>query len=985
MLLSLLFTAVFFALQSVAVPASKPASFIRGYDKRDALQDVVTWDKHSLFVHGERVMIFSGEFHPWRLPVPSLWIDIFQKIKALGYNTVSFYVNWALLEGKPGEFTAEGVFAYEPFFEAAKDAGIWLIARPGPYINAEVSGGGFPGWLQRLPGALRTSASDYLNSTDLYVSSIARIIAKAQITNGGPVILYQPENEYSGGKGIPFPNGEYLEYVETQVRKAGVVVPLINNDAWSNGIAAPGTGKGQIDIYGYDNYPVGWTCSEPTAWQVDGLRTDLYSTHEMQSPYTPHAIPEFQGGASVSWGSVTLDHCAELVSHEAERVFYKNNYASGVTIMNLYMTYGGTNWGNLGYSGGYTSYDYGAVIAEDRTITREKFSEAKLQAQFLKVSPAYLTAVPASLSTSLYSNTADISVTPVIEAASNTSFYVVRHSVFNSTITTSYNLKITTRNGALTLPQLGGRLTLSGRDSKIHVTDYDVGGTNLLYSTAEVFTWKNFTSGTVLILYGGPGELHEAAITTTATSSIVEGTNVQTKYVNGALVMQWHTTSSRRIVQVGNLLVYILDRNSAYNYWVPDLGDGRSVIVKAGYLIRTAYTAGDTLHLTGDFNATTSIEVIGASNKRLKVNGKTVDITISSTGALSGIVQYNAPSFNLPNYAQLHWKSIDALPELQTNYDDHAWVSADHKTSTNPYRNLTTPTSLYSSDYGFHAGSLLYRGHFVATGSETTLSVHTQGGVAYGVSAWLNGTTLGSYAGTGYNGDYNSTYSLGNLVEGKSYVITILIDNNGYDENWWCGADDMKNPHGILDYSFSGRPASAITWKLAGNIGGEDYVDKTRGPLNEGGLFPERQGWHQPGPPTGGWGTSTPMTGISQEGVMFYSTKFDLDIPSGWDIPLYFTFPEPSTDQNYRVQLYVNGYQFGKYISNIGPQFQFPVPQGILNYSGANTVALTLWAQQPGGAKIETFSLTAGTPVMTALKDLALVPRPGYTKRPGAY
>lgn len=105
-------------------------------------------------------------------------------------------------------------------------------------------------------------------------------------------------------------------------------------------------------------------------------------------------------------------------------------------------------------------------------------------------------------------------------------------------------------------------MTLSGRDSKIHVTDYDVGGTNLLYSTAEVFTWKNFTSGTVLILYGGPGELHEAAITTTATLSVVEGTNVKTESVNGALVMQWHTTTSRRIVQVGNLLVYILGKRA---------------------------------------------------------------------------------------------------------------------------------------------------------------------------------------------------------------------------------------------------------------------------------------------------------------------------------------------------------------------------------------------------------------------------------------
>jgi beta-galactosidase GanA len=111
-------------------------------------------------------MIFSGEVHPFRLPVPSLYLDLFQKIKALGFNTVSFYVDWALLEGKPGKFRADGIFDLEPFFEAATKAGIYLLARPGPYINAEVSGGGFPGWLQRVKGILRTDAPDYLHATD---------------------------------------------------------------------------------------------------------------------------------------------------------------------------------------------------------------------------------------------------------------------------------------------------------------------------------------------------------------------------------------------------------------------------------------------------------------------------------------------------------------------------------------------------------------------------------------------------------------------------------------------------------------------------------------------------------------------------------------------------------------------------------------------------------------------------------------------------
>lgn len=110
----------------------------RGSIKEDVQkrnQDIVKWDNYSLSIDGERLMVYSGEFHPFRLPVPSLWIDVFQKMKAMGLNTASFYVMWALLEGKPGKFKAEGIFDHSKFFSAAKEAGIYLTARPGPYIS----------------------------------------------------------------------------------------------------------------------------------------------------------------------------------------------------------------------------------------------------------------------------------------------------------------------------------------------------------------------------------------------------------------------------------------------------------------------------------------------------------------------------------------------------------------------------------------------------------------------------------------------------------------------------------------------------------------------------------------------------------------------------------------------------------------------------------------------------------------------------------
>lgn len=51
-------------------------------------------DATSLHVNGQPVFIFSGEFHYWRIPNPSLYLDIFQKIRATGFNTISIYFHW---------------------------------------------------------------------------------------------------------------------------------------------------------------------------------------------------------------------------------------------------------------------------------------------------------------------------------------------------------------------------------------------------------------------------------------------------------------------------------------------------------------------------------------------------------------------------------------------------------------------------------------------------------------------------------------------------------------------------------------------------------------------------------------------------------------------------------------------------------------------------------------------------------------------------
>ena len=149
--------------------------------------------------------------------------------------------------------------------------------------------------------------------------------------------------------------------------------------------------------------------------------------------------------------------------------------------------------------------------------------------------------------------------------------------MYNSNASTSYRLEIPTSQGNLSLPR-SGNLTLNGRDSKIHVVDYDVGGINMLYSTAEIFIWydcsrpvsatltggfrKKHADYTLLMLYGGPNESHEASFEVTGSASTVEGSGVQINDQQDPITLNWSVTPERRIVDFScGLRVLLLSEN----------------------------------------------------------------------------------------------------------------------------------------------------------------------------------------------------------------------------------------------------------------------------------------------------------------------------------------------------------------------------------------------------------------------------------------
>lgn len=98
-------------------------------------------------------------------------------------------------------------------------------------------------------------------------------------------------------------------------------------------------------------------------------------------------------------------------------------------------------------------------------VVREKYSEVKLQLNFLSVSPAYMLATVYNYTNTSFTDTPAMTVSPV--RTNTTGFWIVRHTDFRSTDSTAYTLTLPTPEGLLTIPQLGGSLTLNGRDSKV--------------------------------------------------------------------------------------------------------------------------------------------------------------------------------------------------------------------------------------------------------------------------------------------------------------------------------------------------------------------------------------------------------------------------------------------------------------------------------------------------------------------------------------
>ncbi|MEU0967027.1 beta-galactosidase [Streptomyces sp. NPDC005917] len=935
----------------------------------DGRRHAIGYDHYSLVVDGRRLVVWSGELHPFRLPSPSLWRDVLEKMRAHGYNTVSIYVAWNYHSPAPGTYDFTGVRDLDLFLRTAAETGLYVILRPGPYVNAEVDAGGFPGWLTATEGSARTADPTYLGHVDAWLTAVNRIVRRHQHTDGGgTVLLYQIENEYDGHVADPA-GPAYMSHLYKKVRADGIDVPLFHNDKGRNGYWIPGSfdtgGETGKWLYGFDGYPA--PSRTPPDWGdfgIGGLKGGATA-----SPRTPGFVPEFGGGWFDPWGGVEFGGKGYAESRRTrdaayERRFYLTNLANGLTLHNVYMTYGGTTWGWLPAPVVYTSYDYGAAIDEARNVT-PKIAPMHQLGHLLQRVPDF-----AKLERAADVRADGLKAYHLTNPDTRAHVYVLRNDGTSEVTSTLTTLK---RDGGDDI-----EVTVPAKDARLITTGLSLGRRKLRYATAQPMAVLTAGRQDIAVFTGRYGEMAHLVLEC-PTEPYVTRLDAEAAWVYDRGVL--HVTVplgqgglTRVLVQRGEtdtpLLLLFADDATSVRLFPYDTPSG-TLLVYGPALLRHARISGSTVQLTGDTVQESGLEVWGPRGvSAVTWNGRPVRTRVSLSQSLVAESDLaGAPKPALPELGG--WRRKTENPESAVGFDDSKWTVADKKTSFSTTAVPDGQPVLFADDYGFHYGDVWYRGR-VDGGFEDlqSISLAYSTGTQGMLMAWLDGKPLGSHrmpvpdAKTVRQGSWTATaeFSVAGLKKKqrkkRQRVLSVLVRRMQHDMDG-KSLDTHKVARGLTAVTFKGA-SPKVSWRIQG----EAAPDPVRGPQNNGGLYGEREGWHLPGFADGEWERVELPRSDKGMGVTWYRTGFRLAVPDGIDASVGLVL-EDDPARAYRVQIFLNGWNLGQCINDVGPQRTFVLPNGILRTRGANSLALAVLSDGttevgPGAVRLELLGSAAG-------------------------
>jgi Glycosyl hydrolases family 35/Beta-galactosidase, domain 2 len=514
--------------------------------------DIIRYDAHCFTINGHDTFLNGGSLHHPRCP-QAMWRDRLLKFKRAGFNMVESYVFWNYHEPVEGHADLSEL---ESFIQLIKEMDLWMIARIGPYVCAEWDVGGFPDWVVAKQFSLRSDDPQSVETSRHWYNLVLPVIAKYQITTGGPIILMQIENEYNYCKDVS--DAGKLAYVTALAQMAwngGIDIPLIT--CWTQP-ARKNSYPDMARIADFCNFYPRWNFMKEVPTALGKLRRE--------EPSSPEGVTELQGGwFSRFGGKLSVDQ--EGVGPAQLNALTKTVIEYGATFYNYYMGYGGTNfeWAAKNLT---TTYDYAAPIREAGGLWG-KYYEARGISQFLGMFGPMLARAEEQEGGAQSTNAA-VSVTSRVNGKSGVLF--VRE---NANAEQQFKLTFTDpaspSHRTIAVPRQG-QLSIAPRAMKMMAVQVPVAGTMLQYSTAEVLAHGLNLDKWYLALYEDAGRQAEMAFAT-QDEPHVEG---DTTYIywdreyESVVIGVRFDESEKMLIVNENLIVALVPRQRALRTWTAE-------------------------------------------------------------------------------------------------------------------------------------------------------------------------------------------------------------------------------------------------------------------------------------------------------------------------------------------------------------------------------------------------------------------------------
>jgi hypothetical protein len=579
----------------------------------------IKWDRQTFSIDGKSVVLIGGSVHYFRIP-PAEWAAGFERMREDGFNVVDIYIPWFIHEPEEDKFDFESL---EKFLDLAHKFGLYVVARPGPYINSETDQGGFPRWLSgKGVGFRRNSDLDRKWSKHWY-DAVMPILARNQITRGGPVIMVQLENEYGHPQYIDKEEKKaYVRFLYETTSAYGFDVPLMGNDMQfaQEDPADPILSKiyGAVDAY-FDSYK-----------DLEKMLTDQRKLN-LNTPLG----------------------CAEYGLENAEPTV-TTMLGLGAGYLDQYLFAGGSQFAYAAKGYESSGYDPDAIIAEGG-YALPNYGGMKAAALFLRrfgaiESRAEPAAEPATVD--------DPEVWIKQRNNGGQGFLFVRSDMRGVSELTLALKSVSQQHISYHDPRSGevrsipqySTLLLRRNQTRLMPLDFPINHeATLEYSTADLLGMYADPDRTWLVLYGNTGEVSEAAIAFATRPSDL-GPEALWNEQNHQAVFRLPFGDRDQIVPVAkDISLLLLSRQRAYRAKEFSVANEPVLVVSPADETLLDQTGRETVlhlqarHSMGDFTVLAGRPIVNAKseNKRLRVE--------RNSGAQQFSVDIAVPALTVPN------------------------------------------------------------------------------------------------------------------------------------------------------------------------------------------------------------------------------------------------------------------------------------------------------------------------------------------------